>query len=181
MTIWFLGIMDANMRKNLILIPGIILIFLSGCETVLNNADDLTNIAIANDQIQSGQVSVVIKSAPLTDTEKLMVDHALNEYIAFAERWKASIINIDSTTPLFATFTIEYAALVSQYKTVENIVAQHWQEYLPLNQQLLTDYQLRAKKVNAAVDGLIAAGARYQAILDAITLAKILAGIAIKP
>lgn len=168
------------MRKNLILIPGIILIFLSGCKTVLNSADDLANIAIANDQIQSGQVSVVIKSAPLTDVEKLMVDHALNEYVAFAKRWKTSIVNINSTTPLFATFTIEYAALVSQYKSVENIVANHWSEYSLLNQQLLTDYQLRAKKVNNTVDSLIAAGARYQAILDAITLAKILAGIAIK-
>lgn len=172
--------MGADMRKTLILIPSIILILLLGCKTVLNSADDLANITIANDQIQSGQVSVVIKSAPLTDVEKLMVDHALNEYIAFAERWKSSIVNIDSTTPLFAAFTIEYAALVSQYKAVENIVAQHWQEYSSLNQQLLTDYQLRAKKVNTAVDGLIAAGARYQAILDAITLAKILAGVAVK-
>lgn len=155
-------------------------VLLVGCNTILKNTDDLANAAIANDQIQSGQVSVVIKSAPLTDIEKLMVDHALNEYVAFAERWKASIVNIDSTTPLFATFTIEYAALVSQYKSVENIVAQHWHEYSPLNQQLLTDYQLRAKKVNNTVNDLIAAGARYQAILDAITLAKILAGIAVK-
>jgi len=170
------------MRKilSLILISGIFLILLPGCKTVLNSADDLANITIANDQIQSGQVGVVIKSAPLTNTEKLIVDHALNEYVAFAERWKASIVNIDSTTPLFTTFTIEYAALVSQYKAVENIVAQHWHEYSLLNQQLLTDYQLRAKKVNNTVDGLIAAGARYQAILDAITLAKILAGIAVK-
>lgn len=168
------------MCKILILIPGILLTLLLGCKTVLNSADDLANITIVNDQIQSGQVSVVIKSAPLTDTEKLIVDHALNEYIAFAERWKASIINIDSTAPLFANFIVEYAVLVTQYKAVENIVAQHWQEYSLLNQQLLTDYQLRAKKVNNTIDGLIAAGARYQAILDAITLAKILAGIAVK-
>lgn len=159
----------------------IVAVLLMGCETVLNNADDLTNIAIANDQIQSGQVGMVIKSAPLSDTEKLMVDHALNEYVAFADRWKASIINIDSTAPLFATFIVEYNALVAQYKSIEAIVANHWQEYPVRNQYLLSDYQLRAKKINDSVDELIAAGARYQAMLDAITLAKILAGIVIKP
>lgn len=158
----------------------LIYVFLLGCETVLHNADDLANIAIANDQIQSGQVGIIIKSAPLSDAEKLMVDHALNEYVAFSERWKSSIIDIDSTAPLFASFMIEYDALVSQYKSVEMVVSQNWQNYTDRNKYLLFDYQMRAKKINDSVDDLIAAGDRYQAIVNAITLAKILAGIAVK-
>ncbi len=152
-----------------------------GCETVLKNTADLTNAAIANEQIQSGQVGIVIKSAPLSDTERLMIDHALNEYMAFADRWKASLMDIDSTAPAFVVFVADYNKLVAQYRAAEKIVAAHWEDYPESNRHLLLDYQSRAKNMNDSVDGLIAAGHRYQAMLDAITFAKILAGVALRP
>lgn len=163
-----------------VMIAALIFIGLSGCETTLKNAADFTNAAIANDQIQSGQVGIVIKSAPLSDTERLMIDHALNEYIAFADRWKALIYDLDSTTPAFAVFAADYNKLVGQYRAVEKIVAAHWEDYPEPNRRLLLDYQSRAERMNDSVDDLIAAGHRYQAMLDAITLAKILAGVALR-
>jgi hypothetical protein len=162
------------------MIAALIFIGLSGCETTLKNAADFTNAAIANDQIQSGQVGIVIKSAPLSDTERLMIDHALNEYIAFADRWKALIYDLDSTTPAFAVFAADYNKLVAQYRGAEKIVTAHWEDYPEPNRHLLLDYQSRAERMNDAIDNLIAAGHRYQAMLDAITLAKILAGVALR-
>lgn len=158
-----------------------ILVLLTSCETVLKNADDLTNIAIANDQIQSGQVGIVIKSAPLSDTERLMVDHAVNEYMAFARRWKTSMIDIDSTATIFPTFLTEYNDLVAQYRAVENVVSAHWSDYSSINQSRLLNYKARAEKINSSIDGLIDAGMRHQAIIDAITFAGILAGVALRP
>lgn len=164
-----------------VLIAALIITVFSGCETALKNAADFTNAAIANDQIQSGQVGIVIKSAPLSDTERLMIDHALNEYMAFADRWKASLLDLDSTTPAFAVFAADYNKLVAQYRAAEKIVTAHWEDYPEPSRHLLLDYQSRAKRMNDSIDGLIAAGHRYQAMLDAITLAQILAGVALRP
>lgn len=154
---------------------------ISACETALKNSADLANAAIANEQIQSGQVGVVIKSAPLSDVERLMIDHALNEYIAFVGRWKTSMIDIDSTATIFPTFLTEYNDLVAQYRAVENVVSAHWPDYSSINKSRLLDYKARAERINGSIDGLIAAGMRHQAMLDAIAFAGILAGVALRP
>lgn len=164
--------------KNLIFVMCFALL---GCETVLRNTDDLANVAIANEQVMSGQVAAVIKSASLSDTEKMVVDHAINEYSSFVARWKDSISELDATTPTFSTFMVDYEVLITQYKEVERIVGKHWTEYPARNKVLLADYQSRAKKINNSIDGLLAAGQRYQVMLDALALGRILAGIALKP
>ncbi len=156
------------------------LFLITACSTVLKSTEDIANIAIAHEQITSGQVSQTIKSVSLNSTETLIVDHAINHYIAFAEKWKQKVATLDSTSPIFSEFLLDYDNLIKQYKSVQGIVAANWTEYSPRYQVLLEDYELRANKINNSIDGLIAASRRYQAITTAIELATILAGITIR-
>lgn len=151
-----------------------------GCSTVLNSTKDIAQIVIADDQIMSGQVTSTIKSGTLSSTDNMIVDHAINTYVNFANRWKKEVTTIDSTTPLFIDFISDYNDLVRQYRAIETIIAKNWESYPTRSQAALLDYQLRAKKVNASVDKLILAAKAREAVLDAIVFAKILAGIALK-
>lgn len=163
--------------KKLITSILISLILLSGCSTVLKSTNDLSNIAIVDEQITSGQVLQTIKFAPLSSTELMVIDHANNNYIIFADKWKKVITKLDSKTPLFAEFMGEYEELVKQYKAVESIITKNWDNYPTRYQVILLDYQLRAKKLNAITDKLITANKVTEAIETGIMLAKIAAGI----
>lgn len=165
------------MRKELIMIILALMLVLSGCNTVIKSADDLANIAIVDEQITSGQAMQTIKSANLSSTELMIVDHANNSYISFANKWKRSVTTLDSRTPLFAEFIGEYEELVKQYKAVEVVIAKNWDNYPTRYQVILLDYQLRAKKLNATTDKLITANRVTEAIEAGIMLAKIAAGI----
>lgn len=164
------------MKKLLVIL---IISLTLGCTTTLNSVDDFANLTIANEQIVSGQVSNTINSIELSSTEKLVVTHAINHYIAFTSRWKSRLTQLDSTTPIFTQFLAEYSELVDQYNSVESIINKNWAEYPVRYQVLLLDYQLRAKKIDSSVMDLLAAGDRYRAVINAIELARILAGIAI--
>lgn len=165
------------MRKELIMIILALMLVLSGCNTVIKSADDLANIAIVDEQITSGQAMQTIKSANLSSTELMIVDHANNSYISFANKWKRSVTTLDSRTPLFTEFIGEYEELVKQYKAVEVVIAKNWDNYPTRYQVILLDYQLRAKKLNATTDKLITANRVTEAIEAGIMLAKIAAGI----
>lgn len=152
---------------------------LSGCTTVLKNTSDLANVAVANDQVMSGQVASVIKSAPLSATENLIVDHAINQYVGFVDKWKSSITYLDAREPIFAEFVSDYNKVVAQYRSVkEQVVARHWDEYSEENRALLNEYHARANRIDQSVNGLIDAGKRHQAFIDALYLGQVLAGIA---
>lgn len=158
----------------------VFLLILTGCSTVLKNTNDLANIAVANDQVMSGQVAAVIKSASLSDTESLIVDHAINQYVGSVDKWKSSITYLDAREPLFAEFIADYGKVVVQYRAIkEKVVAVHWGEYTEESRLLLNGYHDRAGRINDSVDDLIAAGRRHQALLDAIWLGQILAGLAV--
>lgn len=166
------------MNKILLLIViATSLMSFSGCSTVIKSANDIANIAIVDEQITSGQVTQTIKYANLSTTELMIVDHANNKYIYFADKWKRSITTLDSSTPLFAEFIGEYEELIKQYKVVEAIIAKNWESYPTRYQVILLDYQLRAKKLNATTDKLITANKVTEAIDAGIMLAKIAAGI----
>ncbi|PSJ15825.1 hypothetical protein C7H79_16880, partial [Nitrosomonas supralitoralis] len=153
----------------------VFLLILSGCSMVLKNTSDLANIAVANDQVMSGQVAAVIKSASLSDTENLIVDHAINQYVGFVDKWKPSITYLDAREPIFDEFVADYNKIVAQYRSVkEQVVAGHWGEYTEENRALLNEYHGRAERVNDSIDSLISAGKRHQALLDAIWLGQIL-------
>jgi hypothetical protein len=149
----------------------------SGCSTVIKSANDIANIAIVDEQITSGQVMQTIKYANLSTTELMIVDHANNKYIYFADKWKRSITTLDSSTPLFAEFIGEYEELIKQYRAVESIIAKNWNVYPTRYQVILLDYQLRAKKVNNVADKLITANEMREAMETGIMLAKVVAGI----
>lgn len=163
--------------KQLIISTLLAILLFSGCSTVLKSTNDLSNIAIVDEQITSGQVIQTIKFAPLTSTELMILDHANNNYIAFADKWKKVITKLDSKTPLFAEFIGEYEELIKQYKAVESIITKNWDSYPTRYQVILLDYQIRAKKLNAITDKLITANEINEAIHTGIMLAKIAAGI----
>ncbi len=152
---------------------------LIGYSTVLKNTSALANIAVANDQVMSGQVAAVIKSASLSDSENLIVDHAINQYVGFVDKWKSSITYLDAREPIFAEFVADYNKIVSQYLAVkEKVVEVHWSEYTEANRSLLNEYHARADRIDQSVNGLIDAGKRHQAFIDALYLGQVLAGIA---
>lgn len=163
--------------KKLILIIVIAALMFSGCSTVLKSSGDLANIAVVNDQITSGQVLQTIKFAPLSSTELMIVEHANNSYITFADKWKKVLTKLDSKTPLFVEFMGEYEELIKQYKAVELIITKNWDSYPTRYQVVLLDYQLRAKRLNAITDKLITANKVSEAIQAGVMLAKIAAGI----
>lgn len=162
--------------KKLISTIVLTIVLLSSCSTVLKSTEDLANIAIAHEQVASGQVANTIKSIDLNSTEVLIVDHAINHYIAFSDKWKQKVSILDSTSPIFTEFLSDYDNLVKQYKSVEGIITANWARYPTRYQIILEDYNVRANKINQSIDKLIVASRRYQAITTAIELAAILAG-----
>ncbi|MBL0011052.1 MAG: hypothetical protein IPP22_08755 [Nitrosomonas sp.] len=164
-------------KKSIFALFMLILCLFSGCQTVLNKSDDLTNIAIANEMIMTGQVTETIKRIELNETELLTVNHAINKYSSFVSRWKESITDLDSTAPIFSEFMVDYSGLVGQYKAVESIVQNHLNVYSERDQLILLEYQRRARKMNDSVESLISAGNRYQALLDALSFGRIMIGL----
>lgn len=161
------------MRKLIIVL--LVILSLTGCANVLK---DTMNLAIIDSQVSSGQVHNTIASIPLTETDALILTHALNKFTAFESKWKSSIKILNPNAPQFSTFMSDYTELVVQYKAVEQIIQKNWGDYSVSNKLLLLGYKDRAARANASVDGLLASGRRHQAILDAIIFAQIVAGIA---
>lgn len=164
-------------RKSIFALSLLVFALLCGCQTVLKNTDELSNIAIANEMIMTGQVTETIKRIELNETELLTVNHAINKYSSFVSRWKESITDLDSTAPIFSEFMVDYSSLVGQYKAVELIVQKHLSVYSERDQVILLDYQRRARKMNDSVESLISAGNRYQALLDALSFGRIMIGL----
>lgn len=162
------------MKKILLLIFTLSILF--GCTTIIKSKEDIQNIAVVHQQIMSGQAAIVIKSAPLNDTEILIVDHASNRYVAFVEKWKEEILKLKSTTPLFNDFLADYYELSEQYITVQNVIIKNWGKYTLPNQIVLLEYQAKANKLNENVDDLITAKNIYEAGVVAVKLGKVLAG-----
>lgn len=161
-----------------LLISMIVILLITSCTTVLKSTEDIANIVIADQQVTSGQVSQIIKSVELNSTEILIVDHSVNHYLAFSEKWKSKILTLDSTSPIFTEFLIDYDNLVKQYTSVEDVVENNWDKYSDNYKILLTNYKANANEINNSVNKLIAASRRYQAIIKAVELATILAGVA---
>ncbi|MDC8446106.1 MAG: hypothetical protein LV471_09310 [Nitrosomonas sp.] len=162
---------------RLVILVLTVVAFTVGCQTVLNQTNDLANAVIANEMVTTGQVAETIKRIELNETELLTVNHAINNYSLFVSRWRESIADLDSTAPIFSEFLADYSSLVNQYKAVESIVKKHFNVYSERDQVILQDYQRRALKMNDSVENLIAAGNRRQALLDAISFGRIMIGL----
>jgi len=152
--------------KKLILITLFFMISLSGCVTT-------KDFVTLDKDIESGQAVSVIKSISLSDTEVTILNHSLNAYTAFVEKWKQDDVIKDRMQ-----FLTEFSALKEQYLAVDKIVSNHWQEYSPEFRQDLLRYQQSAKHFNDSAERLASLEKWENAITDAVSLVKVLMGIA---
>lgn len=152
--------------KKITLITLLFVFLLAGCAQI-------KNFVATDKDIESGQAVSVIKSVSLSDTEVTVLNHALNAYAAFVEKWKHDDVINDRVQ-----FLEEFSALKEQYRAVDKIVSNHWQEYDPDRQKNLLRYQQAGKHFNDSVDGLASLEKWEGAIKEAVSLAKVLAGIA---
>lgn len=161
------------MKKLLVIL---LIAVLSACSTVLDSTKSLSNIAVADAKIRSGEVTQTIKYAQLSQTEALVVDHAVNKYIFFSETWKQKIKGLDATSSDFVEFATQYEDMVKQYNTVKALVEIHWAEYPKSHQVFLKEYEDRAEKFDTDIRNLMNAQSRNKAMSEAILFATALAG-----
>lgn len=161
------------MKKSILCLFLLVLSLIGGCQTVLNKADDLKNIAAVNDAIMTGKVLATVKTIELSGVEDTQLTHAVHQYAFFVEKWKNSIVSMDSTTDAFKEFMDDYAILLSQYAVVEKIVTNHWSSYQSADQETLKNYQIKAKQLNASVNKLVTANRVREAVMDAVAFGKV--------
>lgn len=158
----------------------IIFVLITGCSSLIKSSADIANVTSLAVQINSGQIKQAITSIELGSTELQIINHSNNQYIAFIDKWKHRATTLDSNSSDFEEFLLDYNKLVDSYKSVENIVNSNWSLYPEHTKALLTHYQIKANKANNTVDKMIIAGKTHQALLDALFLAKVLAGVLIR-
>ena len=160
-------------KKFILALCVLVFALIGGCQTVLNKADDLKNIATVNDAIMTGKVLAAVKTIELSGVEDAQLTHAVNRYAFFVEKWKHSIASMDSTTDAFKEFMNDYSVLVSQYAVVEKIVTNHWGSYTSADQETLKNYRIIAMRLNASVNKLVTANRVREAVMDAVAFGKV--------
>lgn len=141
-------------------------ILLSGCQS-------FQGVVATDYAIASGEADKTIKSIPLTDIEKLIIDHAINSYMAFTERWKdADLIERRQE------FLFEFRELKKQYYAVDAIIKRHWMEYSPERQAALLEYQEAAIALNGTTEKLARLDMWRAVGVNAVSFGTVLLGIA---
>ena len=143
-----------------------VVMFLTGCA-------GLSGVVATDYAIASGEADKTVKSIPLTDTEKLTIDHAINRYNEFIERWKTKNL-VESRDQ----FLYEFRDLKKQYYAVDAIVKRHWQEYTPEKQTLLLEYQEAAIALNSTTEKLARLDMWRAVGVNALSFGTVLLGIA---
>jgi len=144
----------------------IALALLSGCV-------GLQPVIATDYAIASGEVDQTIKDAKLTDSERMIVDHAINRYNEFIERWKTKSI-VESR----AEFLAEFRDLKKQYYAVDAIVKKHWAAYDKQQQAKLEEYQEAAITLNTSVEKLARLDMWRAVGVNALSFGTVLLGIA---
>ena len=140
--------------------------FLTGCA-------GLSGVVSTDYAIASGEADQTVKSIPLNDTERLIIDHAINRYNEFIERWKSKDL-IENRVEFLA----EFRDLKKQYYAVDAIVKRHWQEYTPEKQALLLEYQEAALALNGTTEKLARLDMWRAVGVNALSFGTVLLGIA---
>jgi hypothetical protein len=109
----------------------------------------------------------------LTDTEKLVIDHAINQYNQFIETWKDKSLIENRQEFLF-----EFRELKKQYYSVDAIVKRHWLEYSKEQQALLLEYQEAAIALNETTEKLARLDMWRAVGVNAMSFGAVLLGIA---
>lgn len=116
---------------------------------VLSGCAGLMPVIATDYAIASGEADRTIKAAELKSNEKIVIDHAINKYNAFIERWKSR-----SLVENRAEFLAEFRDLKTQYYAVDVIVKRHWMDYSPQQQAKLEEYQEAAMALNTSIEKL---------------------------
>ena len=144
----------------------IVLALLSGCAGL--------HPVIATDYaIASGEADRNIKAVELSDTERLTVDHAINQYNVFIERWK-----VKNLVENREEFLYEFRELKKQYYAVDAVVKKHWQDYDQGRQAKLEEYQEAAIALNSSVEKLARLDMWRAVGANALSFGSVLLGIA---
>ncbi len=144
----------------------VVVLLLAGCA-------GLQGVVATDYAIASGEADKTVKSIPLTDTEKLIIDHAINQYNQFIETWKDKSLIENRQEFLF-----EFRELKKQYYSVDAIVKRHWLEYSPAQQAQLLEYQEAAISLNATTEKLARLDMWRAVGANAMSFGAVLLGIA---
>ena len=143
-----------------------VVLFLTGCAS-------LQGVVATDYAIASGEADKTVKSIPLTDTEKLVIDHAINQYNQFIETWKDKSLIENRQEFLF-----EFRELKKQYYSVDAIVKRHWLEYTLEQQAALLEYQEAAIALNETTEKLARLDMWRAVGANALSFGAVLLGIA---
>jgi hypothetical protein len=144
----------------------LVIALLSGCA-------GLQPVIATDYAIASGEADKTIKEAKLTDSERMIIDHAINQYNDFIERWKTKSI-VENR----AEFLSEFRDLKKQYYAVDAVVKKHWQDYDPDRQAKLEEYQEAAIALNSSVEKLARLDMWRAVGVNALSFGTVLLGIA---
>ena len=144
----------------------VVVLFLTGCA-------GFQGVVATDYAIASGEADKTVKSIPLTDTEKLVIDHAINRYNQFIETWKDKSLIENRQEFLF-----EFRELKKQYYSVDSIVKRHWLEYTPEQQAQLLEYQEAAIALNETTEKLARLDMWRALGVNALSFGAVLIGIA---
>lgn len=144
----------------------VVIALLSGCA-------GLQPVIATDYAIASGEVDRTIKDAKLTDSERIIVDHAINRYNEFIERWK-----VKNLVENREEFLFEFRDLKKQYYAVDAVVKKHWQDYDYERQAKLEEYQEAAIALNSSVEKLARLDMWRAVGVNALSFGTVLLGIA---
>lgn len=123
---------------------------------------------------ESGSVVTTIQSAQLTDAEKMVVNHAMNQYFEFVKKWNGfdEFTNRDKVKE----FIIDFDAISKHYLLVYNVIRKHWNEYPEDSKNKLVEFETKAHNYAKIHKQLL----RSEDIQEAMSLGKKFAIVALR-
>ncbi len=140
---------------------------LSGCLTTPTPIESL-----ANELIESGLVVDAVVADTFSDQELDILIGAVEDYKKFHARY------VVDPNPTYIEVGVAFAALRGNYKVVERIVIDHWDEYPAPVQHELKFYREEAKLYEKVIHAKIAAGKTAEAFQTAMALGQLVIKVA---
>ncbi|MCP4280093.1 MAG: hypothetical protein GY776_08815 [Alteromonas sp.] len=135
---------------------------LSGCLTTPTPVESL-----ADELIESGLVLDAVVADTFSDQELDIVLKAVEDYKKFHARY------VVDPSPSYIEVAVAFANLRGNYKVVERIVSDHWDEYPASVQHELKFYREEAKLYDKTIQAKIKAGKTAEAFQTAVKLGQL--------
>ena len=147
----------------------IIALLLVGCAST---ARITLEAAYIDTMIKSGAPKEAIKTGSLTDTQLVILTHAINKYEKFREKWKSNFKTGMLLYPgtLDDQLLADYQELKKEYQSVKRVVIANWNDYDAVTRMQLEEYMKHAEALDAAVIEFMADKDRDQAISNALEI-----------